>query len=94
MDKTYNDIQLRAEMQNKLAEAQRREKPSLNGNPLPTSHNVPDYGASGQAMEIAMGQLRESVPNGQKRRTEHAFHALRLAMLAQERWLREKGYDV
>lgn len=88
------ELQQQAERLITEAEAQRREAPTRDTKPLPTDFQVPDYGSSGQVMELAMGHLRESVPNGQKVRTEHAWAALRLAMLNHEEWLRQKGYAV
>lgn len=77
------------------AEEHRREKPSMDAVPLPvrTAETI-DYGRSGQQMELAMAHLRESVPNGQRLRTEAAARALMYAVEQQVKWLREKGYSV
>lgn len=88
------ELQQRAERLIAEAEEQRREAPTRDTKPLPSNVLVPDYGSSGQVMELAMGHLRESVPNGQKLRTELAWAALRLAMVNHEEWLRQKGYAV
>lgn len=77
------------------AEQHRREKPSMDAWPLgPGKATVVDYGSSGQAMENAMAHLRESIPNGQKQRTEFAFRALRVAVRQHEAWLIAKGFNV
>lgn len=94
MSSVFNVMQVASEQLCREAEAQRRESPTITGFPLPNGAEVPDYGQSGQVMEIAMAHLRESVPNGQKQRTEKAFLALKLAVMNHERWLRVKGYDV
>ena len=75
------------------AERMRRERTSMDAHPL-KDPTVIDYGRSGQAMESAMGHLRESVPNGQRVRTEAAFHALVLSVEQHRLWLRAKGYNV
>jgi len=77
------------------AERLRREKPSMDANPLTGDLEVViDYGASGQAMENAMAHLRESIPNGQRVRTEAAFMALAQSLDQHRIWLRQKGYHV
>jgi hypothetical protein len=77
------------------AERLRREKPSMDANPLAGEQNVViDYGRSGQAMENAMAHLRESIPNGQRCRTEAAFLALQHSLDQHRVWLRAKGYHV
>lgn len=73
------------------AEQNRREATTLDTVPVPS---VLDYSHSGQVMEQAVGHLRESVPNGQKQRTEAAFAALRISVDLQAQWLRAKGYEV
>lgn len=75
------------------AERLRRETPSMDAYPL-TNATVVDYGRSGSAMENAMAHLRESVPNGQRVRTEAAFLALATALDQHRLWLRHKGYSV
>lgn len=79
-----------------IAEAEkfRREKSTLRTTPLPDALGVPDYACSGRVMELAMAHLDESIPNGQKRRTELAFRALILAVRNHEQWLHMQGYDV
>lgn len=80
-----------------LAEAEelRREKPSVDSHPLTgEAATVVDYGQSGSPMELAMAHLRESIPNGQAKRTEAAARALALAVGEQMKWLRQKGYRV
>ena len=93
MSNIYQIMQVAAEVALREAEAVRRERTSMDCYPLQQS-SLPDYGSSGQVMEGAMAHLRESVPNGQKERTEKAWAALKLSMQAQEQWLRAKGYDV
>lgn len=75
----------------KAAEQNRRETTTLDSVPIP---DAMDYAHSGQVIEQAVGHLRESVPNGQKQRTEAAFMALRIAVELQRVWLRAKGYGV
>lgn len=94
MSNIYQVMQVAAEVALREAEALRRERTSMDCYPLMPSSPIPDYGMSGQVMEGAMAHLRESVPNGQKERTEKAWAALKLAMQAHEQWLRAKGYDV
>jgi hypothetical protein len=94
MNNFYTDNQRLAERVVREAEGQRREKPTLNTTPLPEAQGIPDYGQSGQVMELAMMHLRESVPNGQRRRTELAFFALKRSLQNHEEWLRRKGYNV
>jgi len=95
LDQTYAQLQARIQEQSeaaiKAAEDNRRERQTMDATPMP---GVLDYSHSGNIMELAMGHLRESVPNGQKERTEQAFRALKLAMQNQEAWLRAKGYTV
>lgn len=77
------------------AESHRREKPVMDAYPLTGDDaTVVDYGRTGSAMELAMAHLRESVPNGQKRRTEAAANALALSVAQHLNWLRAKGYRV
>jgi len=77
------------------AESLRREKPSMDASPLTRDAAVViDYGRSGQAMENAMAHLRESIPNGQRCRTEAAFLALQISLDQHRVWLRAKGYHV
>jgi hypothetical protein len=73
------------------AEAARREAPTLDANPVP---GVVDYATSGQAMELAMMHLRESIPNGQKTRTEAAMAAMMEAVQLHAKWLIAKGYEL
>ena len=73
------------------AEDLRREPKLYNDDPLP---GMLDYASSGVTIESAAQHLRESIPNGQKGRTEAAFAALREAVALQEEWLRAKGFDV
>lgn len=94
MSAIYNVIQVAAEQLVREAEQCRREPTTKDCYPLSPELPIPDYGQSGQVMENAMAHLRESVPNGQVARTEAAFTALKLAVLAQEQWLRAKGYNV
>lgn len=89
----------RAELMTKIwldeAEANRRERPSVDCWPLPVeTATVIDYGRSGQAIELALSHLRESVPNGQRRRTEAASAALMIAVKQHVDWLRQKGYNI
>ena len=94
MSSIYQVMQVASEQLIHEAEQNRREATTISTYPLMPSLDIPDYGMSGQVMENAMGQLRESVPNGQKERTEKAFVALKLAVQVHEQWLRHKGYSV
>lgn len=72
------------------AEFLRRERPSITpGGMIP---GVMDYAASGNVMELAMGHLRESIPSGQKARTQQAWLAMKEAVRQHELWLRARGY--
>jgi hypothetical protein len=73
------------------AEASRRERKSVDTSPT-AEPGIMDYGQSGTSMELAMGHLRESIPNGQKNRTMHAWLAMKEAVKQQELWLRAKGF--
>lgn len=83
------DVSMKKLLQN--AETMRREHPSIDAGPV---QGVMDYASSGNVMELAMSHLRESIPSGQRARTELAWYALREAVKHQELWLRQKGYRV
>lgn len=85
--------QLVTETQVRRAEELRRshERKSFDTNPIP---DAVDYGMSGQITELALGHLRESIPNGQRERTEVSYRALMKSVELTGDWLRKKGMNV
>lgn len=79
-----------AQQLNAAAIALKREHTTLDTVPVMT---VADYGASGQALSLAIQELDEAVPNGQRVRVECAMRAAKLALTEYDNWLRAKGYN-
>lgn len=79
--------QLRAE-----TEAQRRERPTLNAAPLKDRPDLRDYAASGTMIQNAMHHLDESIPSGQRQRTELAMNLLVAGAMDLNEWLKAKGH--
>lgn len=77
----------------KLVESLRREKfnPALTPRPIA---NIVDYAAAAQAVELAMQALDESLPNGQKERSEQAFTLATEGLKHLRTWLTVRGYSV
>jgi hypothetical protein len=69
----------------------KHERRSFDTSPLT---GIVDYGTSGQISELAMAHLRESIPDGQKHRTEEAYRALVTSVRITGLWLRRKGLNV
>lgn len=88
---TDEEMQVLSEGQVHIAELNRRERTSMDSWPR---LGLVDYGSCGQISELAMSHLRESIPNGQKVRTEMAFKALQNSVELTGKWLRTKGYNV
>lgn len=72
----------------------RREQSSLNAQPLSNHPLLPDYSTSGGLIDRGKQHLDESIPNGQKRRTECAYRMMLQGVCDLGVWLRAKGYDV
>lgn len=72
-------------------EAYRRERKGFDTTPIP---GVVDYGISGTSIDNAIHHLNESLPVGQKRRTELAFKQLAVAVAQLHDWLAAKGLEV
>jgi hypothetical protein len=79
-----------AQQLNAQAIALKREPTTLDTVPVMT---VADYGGSGHALSLAVQELDEAVPNGQRIRVECAMRAAKLALVEYEAWLRAKGYN-
>ena len=77
----------------KLVESLRREKfdPTLNPRPIA---NLVDYAAAAQAIELAMQALDESLPNGQRARSEQALKLATEGLTQLRTWMTVKGYMV
>lgn len=82
------------------AEAHRRERPTLDANPLvpygrnATDSAVLDYAQAGTMIQLGIHHWDESIPSGQKVRTELAAQLITEGVVETLLWLREKGYDV
>lgn len=82
------------ETRNKMfsdAEAARREKPSMDCRPL---EGMMDYGEAGTFLDNGIAHWDESIPTGQKLRTELAAQLIVVGITNTLLWLRAKGYDV
>jgi hypothetical protein len=73
------------------AEAHRREKPTLDAQPLV---GLVDYAAAGTMLQLGIHHWDESIPTGQKRRTELAAQLVTEGVVDTLQWLKAKGYDV
>lgn len=56
--------------------------------------NIFDYASPGLKIEAGAMHIRESLPNGQKKRTEAAFRAMKEGIAELEFWLKSNGFDV
>lgn len=76
-------------------EAYRREKPTLNAQPIAalTCYGI-DYASAGNLIDQAIHHLDEALPVGQKRRAELAFAMLDKGVEQLRVWMREKGYEI
>lgn len=90
---TLDLIRVAAEMLADTAERFRREPTTMNASPL-NVHGVLDYATAAQMITTAMHHLDESIPNGQKERTEQSMTLLRLGATQLGAWLDAKGYQV
>lgn len=77
----------------KKVEGLRREKhdPALNPRPIP---NIVDYAAAAQAITLALQATDESIPNGQRERTEAAVVLMEEGLKHLKTWLEVRGYSV
>lgn len=73
------------------AEFNRREQPSIPSSPI---EGVLDYSQGGTIVDIGCAHLDESLPNGQKARSEAAYTMLALGTVVMGRWMKARGYDV
>jgi hypothetical protein len=74
------------------AESHRREPQTFNSYPVKVE--LEDYGPALTRITVAKSHLDESIDNGQKLRTEVAFHDMRRGVEELGCWLRAKGYTV
>lgn len=81
-----------ASLAEKDPEVFRREPKNMSS--LPVNTPILDYAQAGTLIDKAMHHLNESLPNGQKRRTETAFAMLEDGCAAMRVWLRQSGYEV
>jgi hypothetical protein len=91
-DNLFKRSQAWAQMALARAEAFRQEPKTFDPGPLPGS--ITDYAPTGQIIEQAVAHLRESIPSGQRQRTEAAWEALRLVAPIHQEWLHKKGLQV
>lgn len=81
-------------------ESFRRERPSMDAQPLvpygrsPSQETIMDYGEAGTLLALGIHHWDESIPGGQKMRTELAAQMIVEGVLGTLAWLRAKGYDV
>lgn len=76
----------------KKTESYRRERPTMDAIPV-VDPTVRDYAAAGTMIQQAMHHLDESIPTGQRLRTELAADLLVAGTYDLTEWLRAKGYD-
>jgi 8-oxo-dGTP diphosphatase len=74
-------------------EAHRRERKTFDTSPIP-GFTGRDYAAAATMIQMAMHHLDESIPNGQKRRTELAMELMEHGIADLHDWLTAKGYDM
>lgn len=72
------------------------ERPSVDTGPVSfcDSNVLPDYATCGLLVSDGIAQMDESVPSGQKERTEAAYRAAAIGMAELGNWLRARGFDV
>lgn len=82
----------------RIIEDARREKSSISFRPQAVPEGWPDqifdYSSPGLKAEVGLMGLRESLPNGQKLRTEVSFRALKEGVLELEVWLKANGFEI
>jgi hypothetical protein len=83
------------------AEAHRREKPSMDAIPFVAYGRTPlagaaplDYAQAGTMIQLGIHHWDESIPTGQKVRTELAAEMITQGVVETLIWLKAKGYDV
>lgn len=86
------DDKQRQDLLNEL-EALRRDRKTMDANPV-KDPDIRDYAACGTMISAAVHALDESIPNGQKRRTEVAAKLLLIGVVELNAWLRAKGFDM
>ncbi len=64
----------------------------FNTNPLPSIEF--DYAMAGNIIDKAVKELNESLPGGEKERTEKAMKNLKHGVARLEIWCKAKGLDV
>jgi hypothetical protein len=87
------------EQHSKNIEQYRRERCTMDARPVVSNIAMPeghvfDYAGAGVLVEMGMHHLNESLPNGQKLRSEEAFKALEQGVEMMRNWMRAKGYSV
>ena len=87
------------EQHSKNIEQYRRERCTMDACPIASSvemaeGHVFDYAGAGVLIEMGMHHLNESLPNGQKLRSEEAFKALDQGVEMMRNWMRAKGYAI
>jgi dCMP deaminase len=92
-------VPMTPEQHSKNIEQYRRERCTMDARPVVSDIAMPeghvfDYAGAGVLVEMGMHHLNESLPNGQKLRSEEAFKALEQGVEMMRNWLRAKGYSV
>ena len=72
--------------------ANQREQPTLSPTTKPV--HAPDYSTSTMRIQTGLRTLDESLPNGQKVRSETALQLMRQGMEELAVWMRESSYRV
>ena len=75
----------------RLAEQHRREKSTMTS---PTFPDTVDYSFAGIAIDMARSHLDESIPSGQKVRSEAAATLMASGLVELLVWMRAAGYSV
>lgn len=74
-----------------MVEALRREPRSMDA--IPVEGALLDYAQAGMCIQLAMHHLDESLPTGQKERSEKALALLMIGTAMLSEWMELKGYD-
>ena len=72
----------------------REELATLDRAELPGFTGLLDYSAAGNRVSRGMQHLDESLPIGQRRRSELAFAMMEQGMVELKIWMRARGYHV
>lgn len=77
----------------------RRERASMHNQVLKTPEDWPedqpfDYAGPAMKIQSGMSHLDESLPNGQKVRSELAFQSMKQGLAELEVWMKAQGFNV